>query len=708
MIRLVRWAISVSLVQGATLLVLAQLVPGFDLETTPGVAIVALVFTVAHLVSWPVLYLVSARVHPVLFPLLSLGLSGALVLYVSNQLSILGLAADPYVENLRTGTIITLGLTFSYTLFGGLFSLRDLDAYDWFVTRRLRRTFNSNVREEKPGIVFLEIDGLSAPLLQRAIDEGWMPNLARWQAEGSHELNEWETDLSSQTSASQAGILLGDNEDIPAFRWYDKNEGRLRVSSSLSTAHDLERQLSTGRGLLLGGASRWNMFSGDAEDSLLTYSTLGIRERRGTGSYLALWASPYMLGRTAALYLGDVFRERWQAFNQRRKNILPRIRRSWRYAFIRAATTTIMLEFAQFMLLADMYRGVKNVYCTLFAYDEVAHHSGIDRDDAFKVLSRIDTLIGNLAAEFPNAARPYHFVILSDHGQSMGPTFQQRNRQTLGELVSTLVDPAARISVHDSLVEDQGYIQLTLRQALTEPDDDRTVRVIQQALRYWPRNREELKELDPDAESTTSDVVVLASGNMGLVSFPKTPDRMTYEEIVERYPMLLPGLLNNPDIGFVMMHSTQEGPLVLGNGGIHYLRDQYAVGDDPLAGYGENAANHLRRTNAFSNAPDILVMSAIDEETNEVYAFEELVGSHGGLGGLQARAFVFHPVELPFPEEPVIGAEAVHEVLVSWVRPQEFRPTIDQQKLAVLPVSDSIVSAGDVRREMHPSVGEEP
>ena len=693
MVRLVRWAITVSLVQGASLLLLAELIPGFELQATLDVAIVALMFTVTQLVCWPILYRISARVHPILFPILSLGLSGALVLLVATQLSNLGLAADPQVENLRTGIIITIGLTFSYTVFGGLFALRDLDAYDWFVTKRLRRAFSSSENFTTPGTIFLEIDGLSAPLLQKAIDDGWMPNLAIWQAEGSHVLNEWETDLSSQTSASQAGILLGNNAGIPAFRWYDKPEGRLRVSSSLTTARDLENRLSSGEGLLVGGASRWNIFSGDASDNLFTYSTLGNRERTGTGSYLAHFTNPYMLGRVLAMYLGDVIRERWQATRQTWQKVTPRIRRGLRYAFIRSATTTIMLEFAQFMLLADMYRGLKSVYCTIFAYDEVAHLSGIDREDSLKVLTRIDTSIGILRQESANAPRPYHLVILSDHGQSQGATFRQRNGKTLGDLVGDLVDPAAEIAVYDALVEDQGHIQLSLRQMVADSTDDRTVRVIQRALRRFPRTGEETPGVDPNVESTQSDVVVLASGNLGLISFPRHPERLSYEEIVDNYPLLLPGLLRNPDIGFVMVQSSEEGALVLGNSGINYLNDGYAVGTDPLQNYGERAANHLRRTNSFENAPDILVMSAIDPETDEVYAFEELVGSHGGLGGGQTRPFVFHPVTLPYPAEAVVGAEAIHRVLLSWVRDEEHLHELESTEQSTVGITHGVAAA---------------
>jgi hypothetical protein len=51
----------------------------------------------------------------------------------------------------------------------------------------------------------------------------------------------------------------------------------------------------------------------------------------------------------------------------------------------------------------------------------------------------------------------------------------------------------------------------------------------------------------------------------------------------------------------------------------------------------------------------------------EVAAFEELVGSHGGMGGSQSLPFVLFPSDLPFPDEEVIGAEDMHRVLRRWL-----------------------------------------
>ena len=112
----------------------------------------------------------------------------------------------------------------------------DDDEYAMRVTRRVARRQGEQVRTDVPGIIYLEIDGLALPMLRDAMRDGNAPTMARWIAEDGYRLIEWETDLSSQTGASQAGILLGSNQDIPAFRWVEKETGRVIACSSPPTA----------------------------------------------------------------------------------------------------------------------------------------------------------------------------------------------------------------------------------------------------------------------------------------------------------------------------------------------------------------------------------------------------------------------------------------------------------------------------------------
>ena len=162
------------------------------------------------------------------------------------------------------------------------------------------------------------------------------------------------------------------------------------------------------------------------------------------------------------------------------------------------------------------------------------------------------------------------------------------------------------------------------------------------------------------------DVAVLGSGNLGLIYLLEEPHRLTAEEIDERHPGLIPALRNHPHVGVLLVRSRTHGPMAIGGKGVRYLDDGRIDGEDPLASFGPRAADHLRRTDGFRHAPDILVNSFYDPVLDEGCAFEELISFHGGLGGPQTQPFVLHPATLPAPDGPIVGAAAVHALLLGW------------------------------------------
>ena len=145
----------------------------------------------------------------------------------------------------------------------------------------------------------------------------------------------------------------------------------------------------------------------------------------------------------------------------------------------------------------------------------------------------------------------------------------------------------------------------------------------------------------PDTEGARA--VVLASGNLGLVYLTEGDGRLTLEEVERLHPDLVPTLVAHEGVSFVRVHSETDGPVVLSRDGSHRLRDGHVEGIDPLVPFGPNAAAHLLRHDGFAHTPDVLVNSLYDPDTEEVAAFEELVGSHGGLGGPQAHPFAVDP-----------------------------------------------------------------
>jgi hypothetical protein len=170
-----------------------------------------------------------------------------------------------------------------------------------------------------------------------------------------------------------------------------------------------------------------------------------------------------------------------------------------------------------------------------------------------------------------------------------------------------------------------------------------------------------------ESEEEAATIVVLASGNLGLVYGPRTPKRATMEQIDEYYPGLLDGLVQHEGVGFVLVHSAEHGPVVIGAEGRNYLAEDRVESQDPLAPFGPNASRHLRRNDGFPDAPDLYVNSFYDPERNEGAAFEEQIGFHGGMGGTQTQPFLLYPSTLPLPDKPLVGAAAVHQVLKGWV-----------------------------------------
>jgi hypothetical protein len=197
---------------------------------------------------------------------------------------------------------------------------------------------------------------------------------------------------------------------------------------------------------------------------------------------------------------------------------------------------------------------------------------------------------------------------------------------------------------------------------LTELARDDTV-----AARGARRAAKRLEEREDDKGDSLPDLSVMASGNLGLISFPREPGRVTLERLEQLHPRLLPTLREHPGIAFAMVRSERDGTLALGRGGIHRLDTGEVEGDDPLAPFGPNAVQHLRRTDCFPHCPDVMVNSTYWEETGEVAAFEELVGSHGGMGGTQSHPFVLHPADLAWPDGQVVGAEQVHRIMRGWL-----------------------------------------
>ncbi|HEX3360395.1 MAG TPA: phage holin family protein, partial [Solirubrobacterales bacterium] len=416
-----RRAICVTVLDAVVLLVLADLFSGFHLRDFGTALAAAVLVGISNALLWPAISRAALPLN-----VLTLGLAGLLL----NGLlfgAVIDLLPGAGVDGFGEAVVLTVILTASTATVESLLALDDDEWWYRQVVGRQARRRGLVTESEVPGVLMLEIDGLAHEVLLRALRDGSAPNLAAWVRSGSHLLRRWETDWSSQTGACQAGILHGSNDDMPAFRWWEKESGRALVTNHPRDAEEIERRHSDGRGLLFDdGASRANILSGDAPHSMLTMST-ALRRRRPLGrDYSAYFARPYAAARTLVLILAEVGRERRAARTQVRDDVRPRIARSRSYALVRAWGTVVQRDLQVATVIGDVLAGRPSIYTTFLAYDEVAHHSGIERADAMAVLHDLDRQIARISKACAEAPRPYRLVVLSDHGQSQGETFKDR------------------------------------------------------------------------------------------------------------------------------------------------------------------------------------------------------------------------------------------------------------------------------------------
>jgi uncharacterized membrane protein YvlD (DUF360 family) len=648
---LLSWVVSALALLGA-----AGLVPGAHVRNFGSALVAAAVIAILNALLPPVVAALRLPFVALLGFLVVLVLD-ALMLLAADAITDGDLALDSFWSALAVA-LLASALT---VVLDVLLGTDDDDTYTFRVTQRIARRSGERVATDVPGIVFLEIDGLALPVLQRAIRNGSAPNMGRWLEEGSHKLVEWETDLSSQTGASQAGILLGSNEDIPAFRWVEKETGTLMVCSAPADCEEIERRHRCGRGLLSnGGASRGNLLSGEADHVILTASR-SEAERHANPGYRAFFANGFNVLRSLVLFFWEVVIEISAALRASRRDVRPRGHRGGYYPLLRAALCVVVRDLIVHGVLTDMMKGRPAVYATFSSYDEVAHHSGLERSDTMEALRKLDQQFGRIERARRYGARPYEIVVLSDHGQTQGATFKQRNGYDLEELVQRSVERA-----------DVAHVEA----------GDENKSTVGRAVEEASGGRRKSKPSKKDVSDR--DVVVLASGNLGLVYLMDEKRRLTLEEIESRHPRLLAALREHPHIGWLLVRSEHDGAIVLGPRGTFRPGDLTIEGENPLARFSPTAARHLARADRFAHAADILVGSFYDPALEEGCAFEELISFHGGLGGPQTRAFLLHPAGLSLPEDPIVGAAAVNSILLGWRHDLQGAPTESEPDVAEL------------------------
>jgi len=615
---------------------IAYLGLGVSVNQFGSITLLVLFISLVNAILWPVLTRIAMPFLVLTFGIGTLILNGLLLQFFAPLFGI----------TIHGGAIILTPVAMAAitTILSALITINDDSSYYRAVLRDAEKKRKADIKDY-PGLIIVEVDGLAHKVLCEAVERGDMPTVKEMIDSKEYNLRMWETDLSSQTGASQAGILHGNNEGIVAFRWIEKSNGnQMMQCSGITKVPELEQRISDGNGLLVdNGASRSNLFSGDTDNVIFTFSKIMDFGKLYNKAWYSVFSNPSNFARIIALFLGDIIREIWSQITHSIRNVRPRINRGIVYIPTRAATNVFMREINTSTLIGDMMVGDVDVaYSTYLGYDEIAHHSGVRDSDAWIALRQMDQQIKHLIDANKYSPRDYQFVIQSDHGQTNGATFTQRYGQTFEDFVKSL------------LPED-----MTVFAKMTSNDDH----FVGDYTPFARKNKKIQKEKEEAKELSDSEVIVLASGNLAMIYLTQWSHRLTYEELNTYFPELIPGIVNNEYVGFILVKSQEHGDMAIGKNGTYYLDSDEIDGENPLEGFGDNIVRHLKRTSSFEHTPDILVNSFYDEQADEVCAFEELVGSHGGAGGDQSKPFILYPSSWNVSDDEIIGAENIYKLL---------------------------------------------
>ena len=639
-----------------TLLVLDRLLVGFSISSVESALALALAVVAGNIFVRPLILLLTLPLTIVSLGLWSLVLNAG-VIFAATAFVPGGMA-----DGFATALVLATAFALVNTLATAISLIQDEDTFYYYFANRV--TARSEEHElEGSGLLVIEIDGLAEPILREAIESGRMPNLRRWLRSNQFEMRPWWCHLPTQTSSSQAGILYGNDRDIPGFRWYDKHTRRLIESSNLEAAAEIAAAREHPAALLSGGASISNLLDGGAKLRFATASAVrsDANVQKPARDLFLFFYDPYSFFRALLLMLYELVVS--FAFE------LGRLRTGTahiKFPFTRAVSTVLLAEVSTFFATRELFDATPAIYLTFVGYDVVAHYRGPRSRDAMRTLRTLDTQIGRLRRVAQSAPREYSVVVLSDHGQSAATPFSVLYGSTLEQLVATAAARTQPVWMALSDSELMGHFS----SLLTGPAESggaggraaRSLleRVRQRQARLGARSGETPGD-GPDA--VVGEIVVCPSGNLANVYFSAHPEPLTASDIAREYPALIPTIANHPGIGFVVARSGTGGALISGRGGVLDLDSGDLVGRDPLEGYPGELAGSIRRLIGFENAGDLIINGAILPD-GKVCGFENQISVHGGAGGEQTHPFVIAPAAFHIGPDPIIGAESIYEILI--------------------------------------------
>ena len=462
-------------------------------------------------------------------------------------------------------------------------------------------------------LVVMHVDGLGADSLEDALQGGLMPSVKRLIETEGYEIHRYRCGVPSTTPFAQAGILYGDNTDIPSFRWWDRERNVMVQFGAGSTFKKVADKYFAGcEPLTRDGACIAACYPGGAADDFgIAYQdrTYASSDRSRSAwavllPYIAnpvhigdwIWQSAAVLARTAQ----DVVQSRLAGGHPARSYVLNDILEE---VFVHHLT--------RYAVRKAMREGYSPIYAGFYAFDETGHAFGPDDPASQRILRHVDHSIGKIAGSRDGR---YELVVLSDHGQIDTVPFARSGR-SFGEALADLCP---------------GYHVQEMKG----------------------------KAFGPRPEDARGVINVTFSGGLSHIYFADSGRRLDLHDVEARRAGLATAVAQLAGVALVMAREANGHVFFRGNDRMdgQAVKPALAAYDDADILYAQ-----LSRLNGFRTAGDLVVLGEFHD--GKQVNFEDQAGGHGSIGGEQLHPFVLAKKEWALDTSRVTGAHELHAIL---------------------------------------------
>ncbi|HTL67297.1 MAG TPA: endonuclease/exonuclease/phosphatase family protein [Lacunisphaera sp.] len=490
-----------------------------------------------------------------------------------------------------------------------------------------RRGPAGEIRSEEPGLLLIQVDGLSRRQLERAIDGRNMPFLRRLVRRDGVKLHDFYPGLPATTAAVQAELHYGVRAAVPAFSFYDRQKRSHVFMWSPDVVKEVEAACAAqAPGLLEGGSSWSNIYAGGAspEETHFCAAGIGFDDLWRAGAlgqgFLFVLLHPFSTLMITFLLLVELLLAAWDlaAGLLRGERLGPELQLLLSRVFIAIGLREVLTIGAA----VDLARGLPVVHVNFLGYDEQAHRRGPGSAFAHWSLLGIDRAIRVLyrAAE-QSTRRDYMVWIFSDHGQERVQSFALERTGGIEELI--------RAALELSRERDAAWRPRSQRRET--PSWIRRGSAERQRARW----REEA-QLTPGEEATFT---VAAVGPVGHLHFGRPPGEAARLAVARRLVAQgVPGVVARHDDGtIVWIHPGGETAVP---DGVPALLPH----PEPLR---RELADDLAALAGHAQSGDLLLLGW--SPGTRFWTFAPEHGAHGGLGPDETRGFVLLPPHVRLP-----------------------------------------------------------